>query len=75
MPIYEYLCRDCEERFEILLYGREEPVCPACGHKDLEKKSSTFAVGKGTAVPSTPCGLPADGGCPSACDEGSCALN
>jgi putative FmdB family regulatory protein len=37
MPIYEYVCRGCAERFEALLYGREKAVCPSCGKRDLEK--------------------------------------
>jgi putative FmdB family regulatory protein len=75
MPIYEYVCRSCRERFEALLYGREEAVCPSCGQGDLEKQNSTFAVGKTATVPQAPCGMPADGGCPSACEPGGCSFN
>ncbi|HSU83590.1 MAG TPA: zinc ribbon domain-containing protein, partial [Thermoanaerobaculia bacterium] len=34
MPIYEYLCRDCGHRFEILQrmgQGPEGLICPQCG--------------------------------------------
>ena len=40
MPIYEYECRDCGERFEHLLRAGEPPVCPACGSQNLEKQIS-----------------------------------
>jgi len=43
MPIYEYECRDCGERFEHLLRGDERPACPACGGEKLEKQISAPA--------------------------------
>jgi putative FmdB family regulatory protein len=57
MPIYEYRCRECENRFEILQrlgQGAEGLECPRCGAQHLEKQFSTFASaagesGRGTA--------------------------
>lgn len=46
MPIYEYRCDDCQERFEILQRlgdGPEGLTCPACGGEYLAKQHSTFA--------------------------------
>ena len=32
MPIYEYVCKDCETPFEKLLFNTKEKVtCPSCG--------------------------------------------
>lgn len=70
MPIYEYKCRGCGERFEHLHRGEETPVCPACGGRELEKQMSVpsapqMAGGHGSAC-STPCGersCPPSGGC------------
>ncbi|MDL2316120.1 zinc ribbon domain-containing protein [Desulfovibrio sp. OttesenSCG-928-A18] len=31
MPIYEYKCTKCEKEFEELVFGDENPPCPACG--------------------------------------------
>ena len=45
MPIYEYGCRQCGARFEVLVRGQETPQCPGCQSADLEKALSTFAVG------------------------------
>ena len=45
MPIYEYACRQCGARFEVLVRGQEAPQCPGCKSADLEKALSTFAVG------------------------------
>jgi len=49
MPIYEYICKDCDKHFEVLVRGTETPVCPACKSKKLEKQLSTFAVSAGGA--------------------------
>jgi putative FmdB family regulatory protein len=45
MPIYEYLCRECGARFELLIRGTSAmPACPACDGKNLEKLLSLPAV-------------------------------
>lgn len=45
MPIYEYECRKCRHRFEVLIL-RTSPAakCPSCGKKDLEQLISQYAV-------------------------------
>ncbi|MDA0310685.1 MAG: zinc ribbon domain-containing protein [Gemmatimonadetes bacterium] len=41
MPIYEYVCRGCENEFEAWLRKESEiPTCPSCKGVDLEKKLS-----------------------------------
>ncbi len=47
MPLYEYECRSCGHRFEILVFGKVRPVCPNCQSEDLEKAFSTFATSSG----------------------------
>lgn len=44
MPIYEYQCKDCENRFEIYqgLIHEESVICPDCQSKEVEKKLSNF---------------------------------
>jgi putative FmdB family regulatory protein len=45
VPIYEYECRSCSERFEVLVRGTSEtPTCPACKSGDLEKLLSLPSV-------------------------------
>lgn len=46
MPIFEYVCRNCQATFETLvLPGEGEmPACPQCGGKDVEKLMSAGAV-------------------------------
>ena len=50
MPIFEYLCRDCLEKFEKLVLARNDgnPVaCPRCGRTATEQMFSTFAMAGG----------------------------
>jgi putative FmdB family regulatory protein len=46
MPLYEYRCGGCGNRFEVLQRLGEEAdglACPRCGASRLEKQYSTFA--------------------------------
>jgi len=48
VPIYEYTCSRCGERFEIMcgLSEREEKaLCPACGSRDVAQVMGGFTVG------------------------------
>jgi putative FmdB family regulatory protein len=53
MPIYEYRCESCAERFEELVRRPGDPVaCPACGGTEAERLLSTFAgVGAAGGTP------------------------
>ena len=47
MPIYEYRCEACRNRFEVLtsFQGREhEQVCPVCSSVRTQVQVSTFAA-------------------------------
>lgn len=40
MPIFEFVCTDCNNAFEVLLRGAEEAVCPTCQGRRLQKQIS-----------------------------------
>ncbi len=69
MPVYEYRCRACGHRFEILQrmgQGGEGLECPRCAEPAPEKLLSSFAArsssGSTASVsPSSGCGAPACG--------------
>lgn len=64
MPLYEYRCRECSHRFEILQrlgQGAEGLDCPHCGAPGVEKQYSTFAASAGQSSQGTARG--ASGGC------------
>ncbi|MGI8422152.1 MAG: FmdB family zinc ribbon protein [Gaiellaceae bacterium] len=64
MPIYEYVCMECESHFEELVRSPEQQIdCPDCSTSNVTKKSSVFAS-HGTA------GQPSFGG--GGCCGGSC---
>jgi putative FmdB family regulatory protein len=71
MPIFEYVCQNCDHAFEALVYGSEKAECPKCHGKKLAPQLSTFAVaskGAPKASPSPgPCGTCGDPGGPGAC--------
>jgi putative FmdB family regulatory protein len=52
MPMFEYVCRACGERFEKLVFSSQIPVgCPVCESSDLEKQFSVFGMGSGGRAP------------------------
>lgn len=47
MPIYEYACEDCGNKFEKLVRRVDDVLdsgCPSCGQKHLRQEYSTFAA-------------------------------
>lgn len=49
MPIYEYVCQDCEARFQRLVRGFKDPaelICPRCKSFELRRAVSRFATPK-----------------------------
>jgi putative FmdB family regulatory protein len=80
MPIYEYLCKDCDNQFEAIVSGATKPECPSCHSKKLEQQYSSFAVGapkgKGQFSKSAPSsGRGACGSCGDPRSPGSCSMN
>lgn len=56
MPIYEYRCRDCGAKFEILVYGDQKTaICEKCGSEDTERLMSGFAAAASSSGPGS-CG-------------------
>jgi len=59
MPIYEYECTSCGERFELrrsIADSDSEIKCPKCGAKHPRRVFSVFARGysNGACAPSSP---------------------
>jgi putative FmdB family regulatory protein len=74
MPIYEYLCAECDSKFEQMrpLSQSDKPAdCPRC-HKPAKRKVSTFN-GFITSSSGVPQAMPGNSGhsCGS-CSSGSC---
>ena len=71
MPIFEYVCKECDHPFEALVFGDEKASCPKCKSKKLVPQLSVFAVSakaaSGTSVPSGACGSCGDPRGPGSC--------
>ena len=63
MPIYEYKCQECGQRFETLILTPSEKVhCRKCDSRSVERQLSTFALGSGS---SSEAGSSSSGSCGS----------
>jgi putative FmdB family regulatory protein len=62
VPIYEYVCMECESHFEELVRGDEAVACPDCSAPNVVKQFSSFAV-HGTTKPASVRATGGGGGC------------
>lgn len=75
MPLYEYVCHDCEREFELLVRGGEKPACPKCGSDSLVRQLSVVAAHTGGKTNLDVCATPSTGGCGlPQCGMGRCGM-
>jgi putative FmdB family regulatory protein len=75
MPIYEYICDDCETPFErIVLNKNQEIACPKCAGKKNTVQLSVFSApnGNGNGTSAASSSAPARGG---SCCGGGCGCH
>jgi len=66
VPIYEYVCDQCDARFErIVINKQQEIACPNCASKKATIQLSVFAAASGS-------GSSSSGGSSSSSGGGSC---
>ena len=76
MPIFEYVCKECNAGFEILVRGEQTVECLSCHSTNLEKQLSVFAASAPTAfasaktIPESACGA-----CGNPRGPGACSLD
>ena len=64
MPIYEYVCNDCQTRYErIVMFAQQEIECPKCASKRHTLRLSVFSAGKSTNGSATSSGTSGSSGC------------
>ena len=81
MPVFEYKCKQCNSKFEVLhksSVNQEEVTCPKCNSKENKKLLSSFsATGFSTSsssgCESGNCGIEPSYGV--GCSSGMCGLN
>lgn len=70
MPLYEYCCLECDERFEArrAMSAADLPIaCPKCGNEHTKRAISLFAAIGSNGV------IAGSGGSCGSCTSGSCA--
>ncbi|MCM2254384.1 MAG: zinc ribbon domain-containing protein [Vicinamibacteria bacterium] len=77
MPLYEFACLSCQQKFEQLVPSfRSEASCPKCGGHDVEKLLSTFAMSSGGGSRSADAPrMPAMAGGGGGCCGGGCGCH
>ena len=75
MPIFEYICKECQHQFEALVYGKQKAECPKCHATKLEPQLSVFAVSaKGSSSSPSASSGGACGSCGDPRGPGACSL-
>lgn len=74
MPIFEYVCKECDHKFEALVYGKDKAECPKCHGKKLEPQLSVFAVSAKGGSSSASASAGACGSCGDPRGAGACSL-
>jgi putative FmdB family regulatory protein len=75
MPIFEYVCRECQHEFETLVFGRDKAKCPKCQSQKLSPQLSVFAMSaKGSSGKPAPRGGGGCGSCGDPRGPGACSL-
>jgi putative FmdB family regulatory protein len=50
MPLYDYFCLDCKQRFDVLMtyaeYGTRPVTCSACGSKNVRRRIPRVRMAK-----------------------------
>jgi putative FmdB family regulatory protein len=74
MPIFEYICKGCGNKFEVIVLGSKQAECPVCKSTELAQQLSRFAA-HGTDkssgdAPMMPCGMPE-----GSCGGGGCGMH
>lgn len=80
MPIFEYQCQDCSDRFEelVLTSAAKEVHCPNCGSEHVQKVYSTFAAQSKDSAGDCAggfCETPSAGMCSPCGGPGPCSMN
>ena len=56
MPVYTYICKDCGEKFDLLIGMTSEKTelkCKKCNSRNIDKILSSFSVGNSGSNPSS----------------------
>ena len=78
MPVYDYICTECNLKYDIFHKGREvkeDVVCPSCGSEYHKKLMSVPVISIGQISSSSECSGTTACGTDGCCGGGACGLN
>ena len=71
MPIYEYICDECNAQFEKIVINKQQEIsCPKCASKKATIQLSVFATAGSNGSSSSSSGSSGSGGGGSCCGGG-----
>ncbi|MGH9741830.1 MAG: FmdB family zinc ribbon protein [Candidatus Acidiferrum sp.] len=71
MPIYEYICDDCQAQFEKIVINKQQEIsCPKCASKKAKIQLSVFATAGANGSSAKSSGGSSSGGGGSCCGGG-----
>jgi len=76
MPIYEYICEDCQTHFEKIVFNKQQEIaCPKCEGKRNAIQLSVFSASNGSANGSSAKSSGGFSGGGGGCCGGGCACH
>lgn len=73
MPIYEYVCDQCDTRFERIVINKQQEIsCPKCASKKATIQLSVFAAASSSGTGSSGSSSASGGG---SCCGGGCSCH
>jgi len=74
MPIYEYICEDCQTHFEKIVFNKTQEIsCPKCAGKRNAIQLSVFSAANANGISTKSSGGFSGGG--GGCCGGGCACH
>jgi len=76
MPIYEYVCDECDTHFERIVINRQQEIaCPKCASKKASIQLSVFATSNGGNGAAAKSSTSFNGGGGGSCCGGGCGCH
>jgi len=76
MPIYEYICEDCQTHFEKIVFSKaQEIACPNCAGQKNTLQLSVFSAANGSSDGAATKSSSGSSGGGGSCCGGGCGCN
>lgn len=72
MPLFEFICKKCNRKFEVLIFGKDSVICPECQSNEVVKQFSSFAAKSSSSNCAVIDSRPTISGSNHKCSSGCC---